>query len=634
MSAALYTYTGVWINWSEGAIRGATLTLSQTNSGILSAFLAILVSLAGSLFWSILSFTLHQTGTTAPDRRRDALHYQRQVILRNKGAAAAAWALLTLPFETGRTASKFRAVGRSLPLALLPILVLILFGVSGLFTSYITKAAGKSTLIIGPGCGGYSFNATDVTVSNTKSLQDTYDAATYVRRCYQEDANELDCSTYIRPSLPFTTNPNASCPYDPNLCADGGNAALQMDTGLLDSHGDFGINAPPHNRIKYRRVTTCAPVKHGSGLGSVQNDSTWGQIVYINAGYQYYMGEPYLNYTFSYTPIPSVDGVGYTLSAVFAKSDPSGLLNGLESWKPTEAINQTDADITMMMLNQNNINYLQPSYDPWMTALEQQNYSIEGTNVTSSMWTKSYEVNLLVCTDQYQICNPNRPGPDGCTKLGGILSTSLSTFTIDPTKFLGFNVYQIATIGRFVSGNNDRSMYSNVNGRGGAALNASSIAYSNIQFYIPPTQWQTEVTTWFATSLAKEQAWAVEWATAPKNFPATSLLDQSSVGWNVTAPLSSYARVQCTNQLVHNAAGYANFSVLGLALTVGVCGLIILVGLSVDSVVGWLRGNGRWRYMREQWAVEETLNLHRAAYMGLGAEDGAVKEGRLGIGNR
>ncbi|RAL08519.1 uncharacterized protein BO97DRAFT_398097 [Aspergillus homomorphus CBS 101889] len=471
MSAALYTYTGVWINWSEGAIRGATLTLSQKNSGVLSAFLAMLVSLAGSLFWGILGFALHQLGTTEPTRRRDALHYQRQVILRNKGAAAAAWALITLPFDSGRTASKLRAVGRSLPVAILPILVLILFGVSGLFTSYITKTAGQSTLIIGPGCGGYEFNATDVTVANTKSLQDTYDAATYVRRCYHEDASQLDCSTYVRPSIPFTTNPNASCPYSHDLCAYNGQSALQMDTGLLDSHEDFGINAPPSNRIKYRRVTTCAPIKHGSGLGVVQNDSTWGQVVYIHAGGQYYQGQEYLNFTFSYTPIPSVDGVGYTLSAVFAKSDPSGLLNGLESWKPAAAINRSDSDITMMMLNQNNINYLRPSYDPWMTALEQQNYTVDGTNYTSSTWTKSYEVNLLVCTDQYQICNPNRPGEAGCTKLGGILSTSLSSFNVDPTKFLGFNVHQIATIGRFLSGNNDRSMFSNVNGRGGAALN-------------------------------------------------------------------------------------------------------------------------------------------------------------------
>lgn len=100
----------------------------------------------------------------------------------------------------------------------------------------------------------------------------------------------------------------------------------------------------------------------------------------------------------------------------------------------------------MMMLNQNNMGYLEPSYDLWMTALVPTTNSLNNTNFTTSMWTKSYQANLLVCTDQYQICNPNRPGNETtqCTKLGGILSTSFASFTTDPTKYLGFNAAQIA----------------------------------------------------------------------------------------------------------------------------------------------------------------------------------------------
>lgn len=86
-----------------------------------------------------------------------------------------------------------------------------------------------------------------------------------------------------------------------------------MDTGFLDSHVDFGINAHLRNRIKYRRVTTCAPVKHGSGLATAQNSSEYGFILYINAGGRYSEGAEDLNYTFSYAPIPSLDGVGYML---------------------------------------------------------------------------------------------------------------------------------------------------------------------------------------------------------------------------------------------------------------------------------------------------------------------------------
>jgi hypothetical protein len=312
MSDGIHTYTGPWINWSEGVIRGATLTLSQKHAGVLSAFLAILVSFAGTLFWSILSFVIHQVYTTEPAKGQDALHAQRQLILRNKTAAGAAWALIMLPFENGRTASRVKAIGRSLPLAILAILNILLFSVSGLFTSYITKTAGKSTIIVGPGCGGFTYDTSD-SIMNSKSLQDTYEAATYVRQCYQGSPSGLMCGTYARPSIPFTTNQNASCPFASELCAYNDRSAFEMDTGLLDSQTDFGINARPKDRIKFRRVTTCAPVKHGSGLGTVQNDSTYGELLYINAGLKYYMGQPYTNYTFIYTPTPQVDGIGYTL---------------------------------------------------------------------------------------------------------------------------------------------------------------------------------------------------------------------------------------------------------------------------------------------------------------------------------
>lgn len=313
MADAIHTYTGVWINWSDGLVRGATLTLSQRHAGVLSAFLAILVSFSGTMFWSILSFTIHQAYTTDPSQGQDALHAQRQVIIRNKGAGAAAWALIKLPFEIGHTSSRAKALGRSLPFAALAIFNILLFSASGLLTSYITKAAGTSSIVIGPSCGGFEFNATDAGNFTSKNLLDTWEAATYAHQCYQSNASRFACTPYVRQNLPFTTNPNASCPFAAELCAYNAHSAFQMDTGLLDSAADFGINARPSDRIKFRRVVTCAPVKHGADIATVRNDSSIGEIVYINAGGQYYMGQEYANYTFQHAPIARLNRVGYTL---------------------------------------------------------------------------------------------------------------------------------------------------------------------------------------------------------------------------------------------------------------------------------------------------------------------------------
>ncbi|EAU31405.1 predicted protein [Aspergillus terreus NIH2624] len=472
MSDAIHTYTGVWINWSDGLVRGATLTLTQRNAGVLTAFLAILVSFSGTMFWSILSFTIHQAYTTDPSQGQDALHAQRQVIIRNKGAGAAAWALIKLPFAIGHTPSRAKAMGRSLPLAALAILNILLFGASGLLTSYITKAAGNSVIVLGPSCGGFEFNATDTGGSYTsKNLLDTYDAATYAHQCYQGNASGFACTPHVSQSLPFTTNPNASCPYAADLCAYNGHSAFQMDTGLLDSAEHFGINAPPSHRIKFRRVATCAPIKHGSNLAALQNDSDTGETVYIYAGGQYFMGTEFANYTFRHSPIPRINRVGYTLSALFAKSDPSGALaaTGSQSWIPDPRINQTDGDITIMMLGQNSIGYLQPSYDPWITALIAYNGSVSGTNFSEPMWLASTEVSLMVCVDQYQVCNPNKPGNSGCSKLGGLMSASTDAF--DNYQALGWNLPQVYTISRLLGGSTDRSMFSVVDGRSGAALN-------------------------------------------------------------------------------------------------------------------------------------------------------------------
>src|SRR5580704_5318037 len=103
MADGTRTYTGVWTNWSHGRVHGATITLSRESGGILAAFLAIYVAYAGGKFWRILSFAAHQLKTTPPSRTRDALHYQRQVILRNSGSGGGAlWALSVLPFRNQR----------------------------------------------------------------------------------------------------------------------------------------------------------------------------------------------------------------------------------------------------------------------------------------------------------------------------------------------------------------------------------------------------------------------------------------------------------------------------------------------------------------------------------------------------
>jgi hypothetical protein len=131
-------------------------------------------------------------------------------------------------------------------------------------------------------------------------------------------------------------------------------------------------------------------------------------------------------------------------------------------WEPDPSLNQTNSDITLLMLSQNGMLYSLPSDDPWMPAHRMINFT------TGTVYVADYYVNLMGCIDQYQICNPNMPKNSGCSVLGGIEPVF---FDITRSEPLGFNAIQLVTADRFLRTGPSRGMYFNVEGRGAAALN-------------------------------------------------------------------------------------------------------------------------------------------------------------------
>ena len=47
-TAAHFVHSGPWINWSHGIVPGSTITLSEPNGELLTAFLAVFVTAAGA----------------------------------------------------------------------------------------------------------------------------------------------------------------------------------------------------------------------------------------------------------------------------------------------------------------------------------------------------------------------------------------------------------------------------------------------------------------------------------------------------------------------------------------------------------------------------------------------------------
>jgi hypothetical protein len=98
-------YTSIWTNWTYGKVMGATLTLGGSDTNLLIAFVAIFLSVTTTRLWAIISFAIY-TYLATPDAR-DALHHQRQALLRNNsGPAGTTWVLVQLLWRWRRRPGK------------------------------------------------------------------------------------------------------------------------------------------------------------------------------------------------------------------------------------------------------------------------------------------------------------------------------------------------------------------------------------------------------------------------------------------------------------------------------------------------------------------------------------------------
>ncbi|KAL9131416.1 MAG: hypothetical protein Q9217_000630 [Psora testacea] len=319
LAADSYIYTGPWINWSHGLVLGSTITLSQRNGGLLTAFLGIFVTAAGASCWRILSYALHQL--RAKEAWQDGLHHQQQVVLRNNSSSAgAAWQMVQLIWYWRQLS--VRSILRTLPFIALALCNMTLFAVAGVFSSEVTKAAGNETLVRSLNCGYLLFDSTLPATSqvlnaaiNGMDANVTLAASTYSRACYQDMPNPLQCSEFTQPHIPWKTKVDAPCPFKSELCFDGPMSAYEMDTGLIDSHEMLGINAPERNRVQYRKVTTCSPL-HTKGYVHEVNETNPDHVTYGETTLEFAFGgiEGISNYTYGYKLSGGSGSYGYVLT--------------------------------------------------------------------------------------------------------------------------------------------------------------------------------------------------------------------------------------------------------------------------------------------------------------------------------
>jgi hypothetical protein len=142
-------YLGFWTNWSQGKISGLTLTLTRQNGGLIIAFLAIFVGVAGRSFWRISCLLMHRLLSTAS--AQDGPYHQRLAILRNSDTAEAG---LTRLIEAAFAWRKHgvQSMKRFLPISTYALVTAACFTAAGLFSSRVTTDTVSEVILTGSSC--------------------------------------------------------------------------------------------------------------------------------------------------------------------------------------------------------------------------------------------------------------------------------------------------------------------------------------------------------------------------------------------------------------------------------------------------------------------------------------------------
>lgn len=378
-----------------------------------------------------------------------------------------------------------------------------------------------------------------------------------------------------------------------------------MTTKMLDSHIHLGINARKEHRIEVEKSTTCAVIRR-SGFSYLLNATAENDLGLVGDTIAAYAYGPNLlndgstppNYTYTYNTHSGVDQFAYGLSAFVAIAG-ANLVGG--SYVPSPALNTTHADLSLLFISPNSITYQYPVDDPVFSAHDLVNGTMTGLYV--SFYDADQFVSVVGCSEQYRICNPNN---NACTQRMGF--GQLSQASVDNQDGLELNAVQNSTWIRINAALQLSSVYYATYARGGSALRAGEVVTQLSSGYLPPTQWHIEVSSWFDAGLARIQQKVQEYATGPSSIVSGSFVQHPNRSLEADAPWVDF----CYSQLINDSNNTVSFSVLGLAILLGLGGIIIISSLVIDTIVGYIQlWSGRGLHARMEWITGDKLQMQR-----------------------
>ena len=253
---------------------------------------------------------------------------QRWVILRN--ASGPGGAILQLGLSYWRWCGNRNTHSLKTGWLILPAIFVGLASLAcGIYLPRLvfSKVTDDIIVIAQPGTCGFrqlSADADDiaeVAATTARELEETIDGRRYAEEMYQNTTQtHSGFAGFPSLALPYSVDNVAACPFAEDICLLGPNSAISFDTGLLDSHEHFGINAGTDDRVQYRWLSTYTPLKLDTSLVTVITDGERDgfPVTEYQPIFDIYLGEQENQpYTISWQ-MNGLSRVGYQILYVFS----------------------------------------------------------------------------------------------------------------------------------------------------------------------------------------------------------------------------------------------------------------------------------------------------------------------------
>ncbi|KAJ9651305.1 hypothetical protein H2198_009399 [Neophaeococcomyces mojaviensis] len=292
-----------------------------------------------------------------------------------------------------------------------------------------------------------------------------------------------------------------------------------LDTGDIDSHNNLGINASPGDRLKYRRITTCAVLNSTSyvqGWNGTLTNSV-GPRPAPETAYAYY--GPSLNtktdFTYSYSNYASfftnfsakvTNSYQIDVEQVFAPTEPAGTI---DDFNPISELIQEQADLNLIFLSFTGM-YLGQVNDPWFSAHNEYRFNNK-LSFLEKRYSRDAAISVMGCTEQHNFCTGNNT----CTGFLGfnqVQNVGAFNTALTPNQNATFDrllravqASRLRRIVQYLSATTTPLKASNqsIAGNSGAVISQA----------LPDNQWKLELEFWYFIAMAQLQRTVVQWAT-------------------------------------------------------------------------------------------------------------------------